>query len=391
MNVLRTLLQFLLPVGVLAGALALAKAIAGGAKPPVVVTAPTPPPTLRIAKATAADERLDVAAQGTVEPLRTADLSSEVAGRIVRTADALRAGGAFAAGDVLVVIDPTDFDFAIRDQEAAVARAELRLQQERAEAAAALRAWKALEGEAAAEPLVTRAPQIREAEAALAAATAMLDKRRLDRARTEVKAPFSGRVRSVAADLGQIVQVGQRLAVIFDDTTVEVRLPVPANALAWLELPWRDELPDGAGPVVDVTADFAGTRRSFRGHVVRTEGEVDRRTRQLTVVARITAARTADGPPLLVGQFVHAVIHGRTFPRTIVVPGAALHEGTTVWVVGADRRLARRAVDVLRAEPDRVLLRGGLAVGEHVVLGSGATFADGMEVRLADPAAEAGK
>jgi RND family efflux transporter MFP subunit len=391
MNVLRTVLQFLLPIGVLAGAWALARAIAGSTPPPVVVAAPAAPPAVRVVVAAATDERLDVTAQGTVEPLRTADLSSEVAGRIVRTADALRAGGAFAAGDVLVVIDPTDFDFAIRDQEAAVARAELRLQQERAEAAAAVRAWKALEGEAAAEPLVTRAPQIREAEAALAASHAMLDKRRLDRARTEVKAPFAGRVRSVAADLGQIVQAGQRLAVIFDDTTVEVRLPVPANALAWLELPWRDELPAGTGPLVDVTADFAGARRSFRGHVVRTEGEVDRRTRQLTVVARIAAARTADGPPLLVGQFVHAVIHGRTFPAAIAVPSSSLHEGATVWVVGADRRLARRAVDVLRAEPDRVLLRGGLAVGEHVVIGTRATFADGLEVTVVDPATEAGK
>lgn len=393
MNAIRLLLQILVPLAVLGGGAALAKLVASKAKPPTVVDVPVPPPLVRVATATTADVRLDVTTQGTVEALRTVELSAEVGGRIVATSDALRVGSTFAHDEVLVTLDARDLDFALANQTAAVARAELRLLQEKAEAEAAVRAWRALEGDRPADPLVTRAPQIREAEAALAAAQATLAKNRLDRQRTEVRAPFAGRVRSVAADQGQNVMPGQRLAVVVDDSAVEVRLPIPVDEAAFLDLPLQAAVPYGQGPVVEITVDFAGEQHAWRGHVVRTEGEIDRRTRQLTVVARIDGARGGDGapprPPLLVGQFVQGRIHGRSLPAAVVVPRAALRSDGTVWIVDAEQRLRRRPVRVLRSEPDRVVLQGGLAAGERVCLSQLDTAGEGTPVTLPPPTGDA--
>jgi membrane fusion protein, multidrug efflux system len=392
---LRTVLQVLVPLAVLGGGFAIARFLASSAKPPAVVAAQAAAPLVRTARVAVEAVRLDVTTQGTVEPLRTVELSADVRGRIVATSEALRVGATFAADDVLLTLDPRDFDLALAGLEADVARAELALLQQRAEADAAIRAWTELEGQRQADPLVTRAPQIRDAEAALAAARAALARGQLDRERTAVKAPFAGRVRSVHADLGQTVQAGQRLAVLLDDRVVEVRLPIPLADAAYVDLPLRGAVPAGDGPAVEVGAEFAGSTFRWQGHVVRTEGEVDRRTRQLTVVARVEqhGSGTNGGPngghderpPLLVGQFVHATIHGRSVADALVIPRAALRADGSVWVVDAERRLRRRDVTVRRVEDDRVVLAGGIAAGDEVCVSALDTATEGMPVRVAAP------
>ena len=387
---LRTVLQVLVPIAIVAGGFLLAKWISGNAARPIVTPPENLGPLVRTAPATTADVRLDVAAQGTVEPLRTVELAAEVSGRIVKTHPELRAGGTFTDNDVLLEIDPADFELAIVQQEAAVARAKLKLAQERAEADAAVRAWKQLEGDRAADPLVRREPQIQDAELALAAAEAMLQKSRLDLARTKVQLPFAGRIRSVHADLGQTVQRGQRLAIVLDTSEVEVRLPIPLSAAEFVALPFAGTTDDG--PEVELSAEFAGDRHTWRGRIVRTEGEVDRKTRQLTVVARVRARAAAgdhgegDGPPLLVGMFVAARISGRAAANAVTVPPEAVHPGDHVFVVRRDGdvlRIERREVEVLHAERDRVVLKGGVAAGEQVCVTSLDAPVDGMKVRVA--------
>lgn len=384
MTFIHRLLQVLLPLALLAGGAALVHPIASSGAPPVVAPPAASGPLIRVAGAVAVDVQLEVASQGTVEPLRIAELSAQVGGRVLATGPALRAGGAVAAGELLVRIDPADYELAVVQQEAAVARAELRLLQERAEADAALRAWRELEGDRPADPLARREPQIREAEAALAAARAQLAKSRLDHARTEVTAPFAGRIQRAAVELGQTVQPGQVLAVLLDVATVEVRLPLPLADTAFVELPLHGESDDG--PQVVLTAEFGGSRHEWRGRIVRTESEIDRQSRQLTAVARVAPGANdgpGDRPPLLPGAFVQARVLGRTHAGVVAVPRAALRDGGVVWVVDAEHRLRRRQVDVLRSERDRVLLHGGVAAGERVCVTPLETTTDGLPVRIA--------
>ncbi|MBL8730379.1 MAG: efflux RND transporter periplasmic adaptor subunit [Planctomycetes bacterium] len=386
---LRLTLQILLPLVVLAGGAALAWRIANRPNEPKLAAPPQRGPLVRTTVARTTDVRLDVPTQGTVEPFRTMVVAAEVGGRVTTIHPELRPGGFFAEGDVLVELDATDFDLAIVQQEAAVARAELRLLQERAEADAAVRAWQDLEGDRAADPLVSRQPQVADAEKSLASARAMLEQARLDRRRTQVRAPLAGRVRSASTEVGQIVQPGQGLAVVFDLAAVEARLAIPASEAAFVDLP----LGVTDGPAIDtpveLTADFAGERHRWQGRIVRTEGEIDRRTRQLTVVARVDDPFvTREGrPPLLVGMFVQAQIRGRTFADVVVLPRAALRPGDQVWIVDAEHRLRRRDVDVLRLERDRIVLRGGVREGEVVCVSPLETVTDDMPVRpIADGA-----
>jgi multidrug efflux pump subunit AcrA (membrane-fusion protein) len=124
---------------------------------------------------------------------------------------------------------------------------------------------------------------------------------------------------------------------------------------------------------------------------VRTEGEIDPRSRMVHAVARVDDpyGEAVDGrAPLHVGLFVDAEIEGRTLPAAAVLPREALREGDRVLVVDGDDRLRFRAVQVARLTREHVIVGAGLAAGERVCISPRATPVDGMAVRVARDAPE---
>jgi multidrug efflux pump subunit AcrA (membrane-fusion protein) len=71
-----------------------------------------------------------VRTEGTVEPRTASTLIPQVSGVIRSISPAFREGGFFERGDVLVTLDPKDYELAIASAEAQVAQAESALEQE---------------------------------------------------------------------------------------------------------------------------------------------------------------------------------------------------------------------------------------------------------------------
>lgn len=384
---MKRILQILLPVLVLVGAVFLVKKMIDSQVKPKVAPPPAAVPLVRTVVATPQRLRLDVHSQGSIEPRTEVVLSAQVSGRVVAVAPQLRSGGFFAAGATLLSLEDADFQYRVVQQQAAVAAAELKLRQEQAEAEAAVRAWQQLEGDRKADELVSRQLQVAGAETALAAAKASLAQARLDLQRTNVSLPFAGRVRSVAVDIGQQVQAGAELGRVYGVDFAEVRLPIPDDQAAFVDLPLGLDAGAAADhPPVQLTAHFAGRDFTWNGIVDRTEGEIDRRTRQITVVARIAdpydVGDEPDRPPLAIGMFVEATIEGRSFQDVVALPRAAVRPDHTVLVVGPEHQLTARAVDILRLEHDTAMLRGGLAAGEVVCVSNIDSFVEGMVVSV---------
>jgi multidrug efflux pump subunit AcrA (membrane-fusion protein) len=140
-------------------------------------------------------------------------------------------------------------------------------------------------------------------------------------------------------------------------------------------------------------AEFAGRTHTWRGFIVRTEGEIDAKSRMVTVVARVEdpygRGPAGDRPPLAVGLFVQAEIVGRVVPAAFVLPrGALRYDGDDqkprVLVVDDELRLWPREVEVLRQERERVVLGAGLLAGERVCVSPLRAVVDGMRVRVQD-------
>ncbi|HIA50284.1 MAG TPA: efflux RND transporter periplasmic adaptor subunit, partial [Acidobacteria bacterium] len=326
----------------------------------------------------------------TVEPRTESQLVSEVSGRIVEVSPSFVAGGFFEAGDILFKTDPHDYEQTLVQRKAEIENARLRILQEEAEAEVAQWGWDRI-GSGQARPLTLREPQIASARAELAAAEANLKTAQRNLERTEVRAPYAGRVREKNVDVGQFVTVGAPVARIYAVDAAEVRLPLPDEDLAYLDLPlnYRGESGRIRGPVVTLRAGFAGRIHEWQGRIVRTEGEIDPRTRMVHVVAEVPDpyGRGPDPtrPPLAAGMFVEAEIVGRTVENVAVVPRAALRSPGQVLIVDADSRLRFRDVDVLRATTDELFILDGLETGDRVNISPVEVVSDGMEVATSGP------
>ena len=332
-----------------------------------------------------------VESQGTVSPRSVASLTSQVSGTVVWTSASLVAGGHFEAGEPMLRIDSRDYRIEADRARAAVDRAEAEHQFTRFE----LRRLQELKerqviSRAALEAGVRAA---RVADAALADARAALERAALDVARTEVRAPFDGMVRAKQVDTGHFVSRGATIATLYAVDYVEVRLPVADRQFAWLDLPRerRGELDPATAPPVAFTAEYAGRQRLWKGRVVRTEAEIDARSRMVYVVARIDARNSDAGgqdrllpPPF--GLFVHAEILGRSFDNIVVLPRSAVRNGNQVLVVDAGDRLRFRPVQVVRISDDDAYIGAGLDAGERVCISAVQAVVDGMPVRIADDA-----
>jgi len=384
------LLRIVLPVVVLAlGALGAVAMYRAKPEPEKLETTKLAP-LIRVQDVELTTLRLTVESQGTVAPRTESVLVPEVDGRVVWVSPSFASGGFFELDEPLLRIDPDDFRQAVIQARAAVALAELRGVQERAEADVARTEWSEL-GEGAPADLTLRKPQLAEAEAALAGAISVLDRAERNLDRTEIRGPYAGRVRHKNVDVGQYVTPGTPLATVYAVDFAEIRLPLPDRDLAFVDLPlgYRGDREDPNGPEVVLRASFAGRLHEWRGHIVRSEGEIDPRTRMVHVVARVSdpygRGEDPDRPPLAAGMFVDAEISGRLVENVAVVPRSALRGEDTLLIVDGDNRLRFRTVRVLRRSAQEIVVDAGLRNGDRICLTPLAVVSEGMPVRFEDP------
>ena len=381
-------LQALLPLAVL-GVAVLAAVVLIRSRPPVATQPPRiEPPGVRVHEVSLDNVALAVVSQGTVRPRTESQLVSEIAGRVIWVAPSFAEGGFFETGDVLVRIDTFDYEQAIVSARSQLAQARLQLAQEEAEAEVAVREWDEL-GRGDPRELTLRKPQLEDARASVAAAEANLERAERDLERAQIVAPYAGRVRRKNVDVGQFVTVGGAVATIYAVDFAEVRLPLPDEELAFLDLPlsYRGATSQPT-PGVTLRATFAGETHEWEGRIVRTESEIDPVSRMVHVVAEVedpyAAGPNPNRPPLAVGMYVEAEIEGRVARDVAVVPRAALRGAGQVLVIGADDRISFRDIDVLRTTTEMMLVREGLAPGELVAVSPLDAATEGMLVQLAD-------
>jgi RND family efflux transporter MFP subunit len=364
-------LKWLLPLAILIAALVGARIIIANKPQAERGAPPVVPVAVEAVRVQPSSFQVVVRAEGTVEPRTQSTLIPQVSGVVRSISPSFRDGGFFEKGDVLVTLDPKDYELAIASAEAQVAQAESALEQELAQAEVVKNDWKLL-GKKAPE-LGLRKPQIAAARAAVLSARAQLERARTDLERTRIRGPYAGQVLEKSVDVGQFVSPGTVLARIYATDYVEIRLPLSPRELEFVDLPqhYRDDAgkPSEAGPAVSVLADIGRHSWRWEGRIVRAEGAIDTSSRQLFVVAQVDDpyGRGPQGrPPLRIGQFVRAEIAGRTLEPAFVLPRGALREGNEVLIVDADSRLERRPVTVAWSDEGNMVITEGLAAGEVV-------------------------
>ena len=333
------------------------------------------------------DYRIELESYGAVQPRTQTTLTAQVAGQIVFVNPNLREGGFFDEGEVLVAIDPRDYEANVRIAEAVLMDARQTLADATARSNQAREDWEMLGNTGEPPELVLRLPQLEAAKAGVISAEATLSKAKLELERTRITAPFAGRVLDQVADIGQVVSTNSDIAVVYATDYVEVRLPIRNRDLAFMDLPvmYRDGDTALSEVPVEIVSDLVAYS-VWDARLVRTEGAIDQSARQLHVIAQIDdpfASSSGGRPQLKIGQYVTARLPGHTLSDALVVPNSAIYQGSYVYVV-ENETLQRRNIEIAWQNDEDAIIESGLEEGDMLVMTPLGQVTSGVRVSMVD-------
>lgn len=363
-------------------------------------------PLVKTMKVSPQDVRIPIHTQGTVEPRTSISLAAEVSGKIVKTATQFAKGGFFRKGDVLLNIDPEEYQLAITRAEANVASAVQQLAKAEAEYKQKQEEYKNVSRDKVTD-FALRKPEYEEAKAKLKAAKADLELAQLKLKRCEIRAPFDGRVTEKMADIGQYITPGMVVASLYSTDRAEIRLPITHAQTQLLDiaaLTHRDVAQDALK--VSIRGFYAGKQHQWQGSIVRTDAKIDDRNRLLYLIAQVDdpygfnavkntqknneqsdneqTEQQSDRSILAAGMFVKADIPGRMIKNIFVIPRTAIRDQNTVWLLDESLKLNIRSVNVIHRDDTSAYIDSGLQDGDVIVTSPLEAVVDGMQLRIAN-------
>ncbi|MCH2056471.1 MAG: efflux RND transporter periplasmic adaptor subunit [Thalassotalea sp.] len=363
----------ILPFVVLGGFIALAMIVTNN-PPETKRGKPSMAPQLNVEVQTISHQPFTVYidSYGNVRPRTQSALQPQVSGEITSISQNFREGGFFEKGEVLVKLDDRDYVAEIDIAKANLFSAKQALAEEQARVEQAKQDWERLGNSGEPSDLVLRKPQLLAAESSVFSAQASLAKAELALERTQIKAPYTGRVLAKSVDIGQYVSQSTQLATVYAVDYVEVRLPIKNKDLPFITLPETTRVQRDkplVEPEVSIYSKLVNTQ-SWQGKVVRTEGAFDDDSQQLFVVGQIDdpyGEQLNQGLPLKIGQYVSAKITGKTLQNAITIPNKAIYQGSYVFTV-LDNKLLRQEISLAWQNREYALVADGLNAGDLLVL-----------------------
>ena len=329
---------------------------------------------------------LSVEAQGTVTARTRTSLISEVAGRVLKVSANFVVGGTFNKGDLLLELDPTDYEVALQRANANLISMNAQLTFEQARAVQAEKEWGMTGRPAEEAPLLAlRKPYLEEARANVLQAEAEVKQAKLKLSRASIRAPYAGMVADKAVDIGQYVAVGSALGETFAIDFAEVRLPLTKRDLSMMNSFSTADKSSHLEVVLRGSIDES--IKEWGAKLVRSEGVISEQNRALYVVVQVddpygklAHTNAQQSYPLLMGTFVTAIIGGKTIDDAFAIPRHALLEGNKVALVDAEQRLHLKVVEPIFGDDQFYYVNSGLENGDELIVGAMGVPIEGMRV-----------
>ena len=375
------MIKKLKPLFILLGSFAISYLLwlLGQVQPDPVEEAPAPDVIIEIL--TPKDYQIQISSNGTTTPLTQTVLTAEVGGEVIYRSKKFSEGSSVIKGEILAKIDDTDLQLQYKNALLQLANAEVQYSLQLAEAEVAKEAWEKI-GDGVASDLTLKKPQLKQAEALLEVAKAQVSSAKNKLNKTEIVAPYAGRIQSVNIDLGTTIIPGQPVGAMYTSSEIEIILAVKDNDLQFLSIPMdgRKLNPSEQASVV-IESFYKGKTQSWEGKLERVDGVIDPITRMINLIAVFkNDFIETDKPNLPIGLFVEAKIDGITLKNIFEIPINSISKDNEVYIVDKDNQLELRKLTVLKKYSEFVIIKDGLKAGERIVTSKLSTASSGIKV-----------
>tara|TARA_Y100000739_G_scaffold226407_1_gene233899 strand:- start:156 stop:1298 length:1143 start_codon:yes stop_codon:yes gene_type:complete len=341
------------------------------------------PPDVFVEILTPKDFQVQISSNGTTTPLTQTVLTAEVGGEVIYRSKKFAEGASVIEGEILAKIDDTDLQLQYKNALLQLANAEVQYSLQLAEAEVAKKAWDKI-GDGVASDLTLKKPQLKQAEAFLEVAKAQVSSAAKKLNKTEIIAPYAGRIQNVNIDLGTTIIPGQPVGAMYTSSEIEITLAVKDNDLQFLSIPMdgRKLNPSEQASVV-IESFYKGKTQSWNGKLERVDGVIDPVTRMINLIAVFkNDFIETDKPNLPIGLFVEAKIDGITLKNIFEIPINSISENNEVYIVDKDNQLELRKLTILKKYSEFVIIKDGLKAGERIVTSKLSTASNGIKVNL---------
>lgn len=330
-----------------------------------------------------------IVALGEVDARDTVSLSPLVEGAVIERSPLFEPGRRVAQGEVLLRLDPADYEISVATQRAALRQAEAELAVEMGRQRVARRDYELLADEMTSDSasLILREPQLEVAEANAEAARALLAEAELNLERTTIRAPFEAQILSREVSVGSRVSPGGSVGRLVGLEAYRVTATVPVEKLRQIAFAGGT-----SDPVAGGLAELRN-RAAWGDDVVRTGrvdhfiGTLDDETRLARIQIEVSDPLALEAPnvglPLLIiGSLLEVTIEGKPLQNVIRLPRGYLRQDDTVWV-NEGGILHILPVTIVFRDADFVYLSEGLPDGAAVVTTGLSTVVEGAALRMA--------
>src|SRR3984957_12188619 len=318
------------------------------------------------------DIRVIVNALGTVTPITTVTVQSQISGYLTQVA--FTEGQMVQKGDFLAQIDQLPYKLQKAQFEGQLARDQGILAQAQVDLA---RYQKLSEQNSIArQQYEDQVYIVQQDQGTVKLDQAQIDQQALNILYCHIVSPVTGRIGLRLVDPGNYIQTSNTtgIAVVTQLQPITVIFPIP-----------EDDLPDilpqlNAGTPLEVSAyDRANIKMLATGRVAALDSQIDTTTGTVKLRAQFDNADNL----LFPNQFVNARLLVKTLNNVVTVPTAAIQRGAPgsyVYVINADNTVSVRPIGIGPTEGAMAAVNSGLSVGERVVVDGTDRLRDGARV-----------
>jgi membrane fusion protein, multidrug efflux system len=337
------------------------------------------PVAVAVATATTGNIDLKIPALGTVTPLATVTVRTQITGVMQKVF--FTEGQMVHQGDPVAQVDPRPYEAALQQAQGNLKRDQALL----ADAKLDLKRYEGLvkEDSIAQQQLDTQRATVDQLIGTLESDEGQVNTAKVNLAYTHIVAPVTGRVGLRQVDPGNYVTPGDTNGIVLINQLqpITVVFAVPEDNVSTL----MKRIHDGATLTVEAF-DRTNSQKIADGKLLTVDNSIDVTTGTVKLKAQY---ENADGA-LFPNQFVNVSLLQDTLTNQVIMPNSAVRRGapngvttTFVYVVNsADQTVSVRPVTLGVVDAERVAVTAGLTAGDVVVTEGADRLRDGATVQL---------